>query len=111
MGVAGLSPVPDDEGYYTYLRPEGKSGGHGVGWSEIPRYSFKVPDGWTEVPVSIADLGGTEVGFPLSLLPWKSVYFNIRKAVPAALLPTHLLRVRPPPPACALRGPRARDHA
>ena len=24
-----------------YQRPEGKSGGHGVGWSEIPRYKFK----------------------------------------------------------------------
>ena len=46
----------------TYTRPEGKSGGHGVGWSEIPRYTFKVPQGWQESPVSIADLGGTEVG-------------------------------------------------
>ena len=26
----------------------------GVGWSEIPRYQFKVPEGWEEVPVSIA---------------------------------------------------------
>ena len=32
-----------------------------MGWSEIPRYSFKVPEGWEEKPVSIADLGGTEV--------------------------------------------------
>jgi hypothetical protein len=32
-----------------------------VGWTEIPRYSFKVPEGWGETPVSIADLGGTEV--------------------------------------------------
>jgi hypothetical protein len=32
-----------------------------VGWSEIPRYSFRVPAGWDENPVSIADLGGTEV--------------------------------------------------
>jgi hypothetical protein len=30
-------------------------------WSEIPRYIFKVPSGWDEIPVSIADLGGTEV--------------------------------------------------
>lgn len=45
----------------TYTRPEGKSGGHGVGWSEIQRYSFKVPESWEEVPVSIADLGGTEI--------------------------------------------------
>ncbi|PRW33039.1 domain-containing 4 [Chlorella sorokiniana] len=57
-GVSG----PDADGWYTYTRPEGKSGGHGVGWSEIQRYSFKVPsDGWEEVPVSIADLGGTEI--------------------------------------------------
>ena len=34
---AGLS-APDADGYCTYTRPEGKSGGHGVGWSEIPRY-------------------------------------------------------------------------
>eukprot|EP00890_Picochlorum_soloecismus_P002135 jgi/Picsp_1/2922/NSC_01147-R1_psbp domain-containing protein chloroplastic-like len=52
---------PDAEGYFLYTRPEGKSGGHGVGWSEIPRYSFKVPPGWDEKPVSIADLGGTEI--------------------------------------------------
>ncbi len=37
-GVAG---PPDEEGYVMYQRPEGKSGGHGVGWSEIPRYKFK----------------------------------------------------------------------
>lgn len=37
------------------------AGGHGVGWSEIPRYSFRVPAGWDETPVSIADLGGTEI--------------------------------------------------
>ena len=43
------------------LKKKGKSGGHGVGWSEIPRYGFKVPAGWEETPVSIADLGGTEI--------------------------------------------------
>ena len=32
-----------------------------MGWSEIPRYAFDVPEGWSETPVSIADLGGTEV--------------------------------------------------
>jgi hypothetical protein len=32
-----------------------------VGWSEIPQYSFRVPETWEEVPVSIADLGGTEI--------------------------------------------------
>lgn len=31
-----LIPLPPAaDGYYTYQRPEGKSGGHGVGWSEI----------------------------------------------------------------------------
>ncbi|KAF5835636.1 hypothetical protein DUNSADRAFT_7138 [Dunaliella salina] len=59
--IPGQSKEPDENGFYTYTRPEGKSGGHGVGWSEIPRYSFKVPAGWEETPVSIADLGGTEV--------------------------------------------------
>lgn len=59
--TAGLSSTPDENGFFTYTRPEGKSGGHGVGWSEIPRYAFKVPAGWDETPVSIADLGGTEV--------------------------------------------------
>jgi hypothetical protein len=39
---AGVSGPPDEEGFLTYQRPEGKSGGHGVGWSEIPRYKFKV---------------------------------------------------------------------
>ena len=56
-----MSAAPDVDGLYTYRRPEGKSGGHGVGWSEIPRYSFKVPACWEETPVSIADLGGTEI--------------------------------------------------
>jgi len=60
--VPGLAGEPDADGFYTYTRPEGKSGGHGVGWSEVPRYSFRVPPGWEETPVSIADLGGTEVG-------------------------------------------------
>lgn len=56
-GVTG----PDSSGLFRYTRPEGKSGGHGVGWSEIPRYTFNVPEGWDEKPVSIADLGGTEI--------------------------------------------------
>eukprot|EP00270_Netrium_digitus_P020532 TRINITY_DN8500_c0_g1_i1.p1 TRINITY_DN8500_c0_g1~~TRINITY_DN8500_c0_g1_i1.p1 ORF type:complete len:316 (-),score=71.19 TRINITY_DN8500_c0_g1_i1:66-884(-) len=58
--VPGLS-VPDENGLRTYKRPEGKSGGHGVGWSELIPYSFKVSGTWEEVPVSIADLGGTEI--------------------------------------------------
>ncbi|GFR40581.1 hypothetical protein Agub_g1161, partial [Astrephomene gubernaculifera] len=59
--IPGLSKDADEDGFYTYTRPEGKSGGHGVGWSEIPPYTFKVPAGWEEIPVSIADLGGTEI--------------------------------------------------
>ncbi|KAM5562460.1 hypothetical protein ABKV19_017601 [Rosa sericea] len=38
-----------------------KVGGHGVGWSPIIPYLFSVPQDWEEVPVSIADLGGTEI--------------------------------------------------
>ncbi|XP_059280155.1 psbP domain-containing protein 4, chloroplastic [Lycium ferocissimum] len=58
--VPGLSE-PDEEGWRTYRRPDEKSGGHGVGWSPMIPYSFSVPDNWEEVPVSIADLGGTEI--------------------------------------------------
>ena len=57
----GSTKAPDAEGFYTYTRPEGKQGGHGVGWSELPRYAFQVAPGWSERAVSIADLGGTEV--------------------------------------------------
>lgn len=62
--VAGRIPgtsKPDEDGNITYTRPEGKSGGHGVGWSEIPRYSFKMEQSWEEVPVSIADPAGSEI--------------------------------------------------
>nr|XP_011470631.1 PREDICTED: psbP domain-containing protein 4, chloroplastic-like [Fragaria vesca subsp. vesca] len=48
-------------GWRTYRRPDEKSGGHGVVWSPIIPYLFSVPQGWEEVPVSIADLGGTEI--------------------------------------------------
>ncbi|MQL68939.1 hypothetical protein Taro_001231 [Colocasia esculenta] len=58
--IPGLSE-PDENGWRTYRRPDDKSGGHGVGWSPIIPYIFKVPGGWDEVPVSIADLGGTEI--------------------------------------------------
>uniref|UniRef100_A0A0F7GXI1 Photosystem II reaction center PsbP family protein n=1 Tax=Apostasia odorata TaxID=280455 RepID=A0A0F7GXI1_9ASPA len=58
--IPGLSE-PDEKGWRTYRRPDDKSGGHGVGWSPIIPYLFKVPEGWEEVPVSIADLGGTEI--------------------------------------------------
>uniref|UniRef100_A0A0F7CYN5 Photosystem II reaction center PsbP family protein n=1 Tax=Monsonia emarginata TaxID=28966 RepID=A0A0F7CYN5_9ROSI len=58
--IPGLSE-PDEQGWRTYRRPDEKSGGHGVGWSPIIPYSFSVPQEWEEVPVSIADLGGTEI--------------------------------------------------
>lgn len=58
--IPGLSE-PDEQGWRTYRRPDEKSGGHGVGWSPIIPYSFSVPPDWEEVPVSIADLGGTEI--------------------------------------------------
>jgi len=58
--IPGLSE-PDSNGLRTYRRPDQKSGGHGVGWSPMSPYSFKVPQDWEEIPVSIADLGGTEI--------------------------------------------------
>ncbi|EYU23837.1 hypothetical protein ABFS82_14G307700 [Erythranthe guttata] len=58
--IPGLSE-PDEQGWRTYQRPDDKSGGHGVGWSPIIPYAFSVPQNWEEVPVSIADLGGTEI--------------------------------------------------
>lgn len=58
--IPGLSE-PDEQGWRTYRRPDDKSGGHGVGWSPIIPYVFAVPQEWDEVPVSIADLGGTEI--------------------------------------------------
>ncbi|KAF3783916.1 PsbP domain-containing protein 4 [Nymphaea thermarum] len=58
--IPGLSG-PDERGWRTYRRPDEKSGGHGVGWSPIIPYTFSVPPNWEEVPVSIADLGGTEI--------------------------------------------------
>jgi len=58
--VPGFSKT-DCDGFRIYTRPEAKSGGHGVGWSEITPYSFKAVESWEEVPVSIADPGGTEI--------------------------------------------------
>ena len=58
--VPGLAPA-DGNGVRRYTRPEGKSGGHGVGWTEITPYTFDVYEGWEEIPVSIADPGGTEI--------------------------------------------------
>jgi hypothetical protein len=58
--IPGVSAA-DQDGFNRYRRPEGKQGGHGTGWSEIDPYTFLVPESWDEIPVSIADLGGTEV--------------------------------------------------
>ena len=58
--MPGFSKV-DGNGFRIYTRPEAKSGGHGIGWSEITPYSFKALESWDEVPVSIADPGGTEI--------------------------------------------------
>ncbi|GAQ83222.1 psbP family protein [Klebsormidium nitens] len=63
--LPGLGPE-DADGFRKYTRPEGKSGGHGVGWTEFDPYSFRIPEGWEEVPVSIADLGGTEIDLRFS---------------------------------------------
>eukprot|EP00897_Mesotaenium_endlicherianum_P007486 jgi/Mesen1/6766/ME000346S05939 len=63
--IPGLSE-PGSDGLRTYRRPDNKSGGHGIGWSELIPYSFKVPQAWEEVPVSIADLGGTEIDLRFS---------------------------------------------
>ncbi|KAK9080748.1 hypothetical protein SSX86_000506 [Deinandra increscens subsp. villosa] len=63
--IPGLSE-PNEQGWRTYRRPDEKSGGHGVGWSPIIPYAFSVPDGWEETPVSIADLGGTEIDLRFS---------------------------------------------
>lgn len=49
--VPGISP-PDENGVRTYHRPEAKSGGHGVGWSPMIPYSFKVPPEWEEILVA-----------------------------------------------------------
>ena len=84
----GVSKSTDADGYYTYTRPEGKQGGHGVGWSELPRYAFKVPPGWSEKAVSIADLGGTEVheycltaSICSSLLQWTPTFRGFTTAL------------------------------
>ncbi|KAG0499789.1 hypothetical protein HPP92_004062 [Vanilla planifolia] len=39
--IPGLSEA-DEGGWRTYRRPDDKSGGHGVGWSPIIPYSFKL---------------------------------------------------------------------
>lgn len=35
--IPGERPDPELEGFKIYQRPLGKSGGHGIGWSEIPQ--------------------------------------------------------------------------
>jgi hypothetical protein len=64
--IPGLAKEADADGFRFYSRPLGKSGGHGVGWSEIPPYSFLAAPGFDEVPTSIADLGGAEVDLRFS---------------------------------------------
>ena len=59
--VPGFSKPDSTDGSMTYTRPELKSGGHGIGWTEITPYSVKLREGWEEVAVSIADPGGTEI--------------------------------------------------
>lgn len=87
---SGLSDVAED-GYRTYKRPEGKSGGHGVGWSEIPQYSFRVPDGWEETPVSIADLGK----FPRKILNLASKPSRSCPSLSSTILSESLRKNRP----------------
>jgi hypothetical protein len=41
--IPGVSPDPELPGVQIYKRPAGKSGGHGVGWSEIPQVPFGLP--------------------------------------------------------------------
>ena len=41
--IPGLGPDPEMEGMNLYQRPAGKSGGHGVGWSEIPKVRAREP--------------------------------------------------------------------
>ncbi|MQM01608.1 hypothetical protein Taro_034366, partial [Colocasia esculenta] len=55
-------------GWKTYRRPDNKPRGHGVGWSPIIPYIFKVPGGWDEVYSTSAML--------LTLI--LSFYFNFR---------------------------------
>ena len=52
-----------------------------MGWSEIPRYAFDIPDGWQETPVSIADLGGTEVRLRPTLFNLHAVQWYIAASV------------------------------
>ena len=58
-----MSDDGPDSSRQRYTRPAGKSGGHGIGWTQFAPYTFVLPRecGFEEVPVSIADLGGTEL--------------------------------------------------
>ena len=90
---SGVSKSTDADGYYTYTRPEGKQGGHGVGWSELPQYAFKIPPGWSEKAVSIADLGGTEVQ-NLCLVLFASAVYCCSRHLPLEALSTVLSHLR-----------------
>ena len=46
--VPGFGKVGSD-GSMWYTRPEAKSGGHGIGWTDITPYSLKLREGWEEV--------------------------------------------------------------
>ena len=50
--VPGFGKIEED-GSMTYTRPEAKSGGHGIGWTEITPYSVKLREGWEEVAFEI----------------------------------------------------------
>ena len=93
---AGISKSTDERGFHTYQRPEGKSGGHGVGWSEVPRYEFKIPDGWEEVPVNVFDLGGTEVSSHHSMGVGSLCGHQLSASCPCRALSIRCSHSRPP---------------
>ena len=53
----------DGDGWLVYTRPAKKEGNHGVGWSEPPQYSFKLPAGsqFSEIPTNVFDPSGSEI--------------------------------------------------
>jgi len=60
----GLGDV-DEDGFRLYTRPYGASASGGMraisqGKGNFPPYSFKVPDGWKQKAVSVADPSGPE---------------------------------------------------
>eukprot|EP00667_Euglena_gracilis_P012576 EG_transcript_12922 len=106
--LPGFGPI-DERGYRRYSRPEGKSGGHGVGWSEIPPYSFDLPASFEEVAVSIADLGGTELDARFKsadygdvaiivapIMRFKDIPFNAKVTIDQLGTPEQLVRAFAP---------------